>query len=157
MRMKKAKLDKVRSIMFFNKEDFKLLKFQHLPLNKYKEFIESCNRRHAKECVVESRSGWEMPLNLGLLRVNKNFNIKGCKNTVTGEVYSNYHTLGFVYKCRLFREGRRVTLSPKYRIIKGEKSREVPVLYYKWNNHRANIDRYMASLLKENKIDYDEI
>ena len=154
--MKKVKLDKVVSKMFFSPEEYSFLKHKNLSFKDYKSFIESCNRRIAKELVVGTKQGWEMPCNLGRLQIHKNFNMNGCTNKSTGEVYHNFHSLGYVYKCRHFRSGRRSFLATSYTTMYGrERMKEVPTLFYKWNNHRANIDRYMTEVINNNIMDYD--
>ena len=150
--------NKVKSIRFFTKEEYKYLKHKTLSRDKYKLFIETCNRRIAREVVVGSKEGWELPQNLGKLQIHKNFNIKGTKHKTTGETIYNYHTMGYIYRCRFFVRGRRVVLSPKYSTKYGlERVKEVPTMFYRWNNHRANIDRHITELVYTNKADFKEL
>ena len=148
---------KIGSIRFFSTEEYNNLKYKHLSKMDYATFIESCNRRIADELIVRNPEGWEMPFNLGKLQIHKNFNIKGSKNTVTGETYLNFHTLGYIYKCRHYKLGRKSFYSSNYSSLrKKERIKEVPTMLYKFNNHRYNINRNIARVSKKEHIDYQE-
>lgn len=147
---------KVVAKRFFSSQEYENLKFKTLSLKDYQSFIELVHTRIAKEKVAESKEGWEMPLNLGKLEIRKNLNLRGVKNKVTGEVYQNSHSMGYVFSCRHFCKNRRVKFNPKFNIQEGirESTKEVPFLYYKFNPHRKNIKRYITALVRKGKLDY---
>lgn len=145
---------KNNSISFFTKDDYERLTYKFLDRDKYDNFIRACNKRIAKEIIVGTKEGWEMPGNLGLLRVGKRMGES--RHKVTQEIYDNSHTFGYVYGCTNYRKGRKVYYTPKYyRMDKRQYTREVRANLYKFNNHRANIDRYLASVLFEGLMDYN--
>lgn len=141
-------------IIFFTDEEYDSLKYKHLKRSDYKNFIKSCNERIAKELVVMRRGGWEMPFNLGKLQIFKNFNIKGTVNSITKEVYRNYHSMGYIYKCRYYRGGNRIYYNSSFSSIKNRMSL-VDTTFYRFINHRHNINRYITKVIKGNLMDYD--
>jgi hypothetical protein len=143
--------------IFFTKEEYAELKYQHLPRTEYRKFIDRIHGRVAEEEIL-NKEGHKLPFNMGYIMIQKLFKPNGIFAAYKGKLKEyNFHSMGFVYLINFFKNQSKVLkYSDTYKKVGGKAGTNpnVDLDLFKFTAHRKNIRRPLSKIIKNHKRDY---